>query len=188
MGKSEMRGRKKLLLFLLLGALVILAAVFLSVAKEEADMDERFTMSSNAERVEFLNKQGWIVSPDPVVEEEITIPSEFNELYKEYAALQAAQGFSLEKHMGEDATLYSYKVLNYPNYTEGVVANLIISDDKLIAGEVTLNEENGFTEPLIRDSQMVSPLPEETAESSSETTIPSESTTQTEETTVSADE
>ena len=39
--------------------------------------------------------------------------------------------------------------MNYPDHTENVVANMLIADGKLIGGEITLNEENGFTEPLI---------------------------------------
>ncbi len=142
---------KKVLLFALLIAVIGFAVFFLNAAKKEADDDERFSMSSNAERVEFLNEQGWIVKPDPVSKEEITIPSEFNELYGKYAELQASQGFDLEKYKGEKAMLISYQVLNYPGHTENVTANMLISDDRLIGGEITLNEENGFTEPLISE-------------------------------------
>ncbi|MGN0586208.1 MAG: DUF4830 domain-containing protein [Oscillospiraceae bacterium] len=150
MGRSGKSGGKKLLLFLLLAAIIVLAVYFITAAKKEADDDAKFAMCSNSERVEFLNKHGWIVKPDPVSKENVTIPSEFNDLYKKYAELQATQGFDLEKYKGKEAILYSYTVLNYPGYSENVTANLLVSDDRLIAGEITLNEENGFTEPLIK--------------------------------------
>ena len=150
MSKCAKDGKgKKILLFVLLIAIIGLAVYFLAAAKKEADSDKIFTMSSNAERVEFLNKQGWIVKPDPLSKEEILIPAEFNELYQQYAELQKSQGFDIEKHKGEKAMLISYQVLNYPDHTENVVANMLIADGKLIGGEITLNEENGFTEPLI---------------------------------------
>ena len=150
MSKCAKDGKgKKILLFVLLIAIIGLAVYFLAAAKKEADSDMIFTMSSNAERVEFLNKQGWIVKPDPLSKEEILIPAEFNELYQQYAELQKSQGFDIEKHKGEKAMLISYQVLNYPDHTENVVANMLIADGKLIGGEITLNEENGFTEPLI---------------------------------------
>lgn len=152
MGRTSVGKGKKLILFMLLAALVIAAIYLLSAAKAAADDDVYFAMSSNAERVEFLNKQGWIVSPDPLSKEEITIPSEFNELYEKYDEFQDEQGFDLDDYKGKKAIIYSYKVLNYPNYPENVTANLIVVNNRLVGGEITLNEENGFTVPLISES------------------------------------
>jgi hypothetical protein len=133
--------------------LVIIAAggVWLfTKAEKEAERDEKFTMSTNAERIDFLNKNGWIVKPDPVSKDEITIPAEFNEVYEEYAAFQREQGFELENYKGREVTLISYSVLNYPGITENVTANMLMCDDLLIGGEITLDEENGFTEPIVQ--------------------------------------
>lgn len=153
MDRTSKSGKgKKTLLFILLIAIIGLAVFFLSTAKKESAADEKFTMSTNAERVEFLNKQGWIVKPDPISKEEIIIPSEFNELYQKYAELQTKQGFDIEKHKGAKATLISYQVLNYPGHTDNVTANMLVVDDRLIGGEITLNEENGFTEALITEA------------------------------------
>lgn len=152
MKKDSKSGKVRTLLFILLAAVVALAVYFLSAAKDEAESDMLFTMSTNAERVEFLNKQGWIVSPDPVSKETITIPSEFNDVYGKYAELLTSQGFDLEKFKGREAELISYRVLNYPEHPDNVTANLIIVDDKLIGGDITLNEENGFTEPIIAET------------------------------------
>lgn len=140
---------KRFLAFTVLVAFIGLAGYFLTAAKKEAEDDIYFSMSSNVQRVDFLNRQGWIVMPDPVSTEEITIPSEFNEIYERYDEFQDEQGFDLDDYKGKKATIYTYKVLNYPEYPENVVANMIIANNRLIAGEVTLNEENGFTVPLI---------------------------------------
>ncbi len=144
---------KKFILFIILAALVIMAVYLLSAAKAAADDDIYFSMSSNAERVEFLNKQGWIVSPDPVSKEEITIPAEFNELYEQYDEFQDEQGFDLDDYKGKEAVIYVYNVLNYPGYPENVTANLIIVNNRLVGGEITLNEEGGFTVPLISEAE-----------------------------------
>ena len=146
-----MKGRK-FLVFTVLILFVGLAGFFLTAAKKEADDDIYFSMSSNAERVDFLNKQGWIVKPDPISTEEITIPAEFNEIYERYDEFQDEQGFDLDDYKGRKATIYTYAVLNYPDHAENVVANMIIANNRLIAGEVTLNEENGFTVPLVSKS------------------------------------
>lgn len=171
MGRSGKSGGKKLLLFMVLAAVIVLAVYFLSAAKKEADNDARFAMCSNSERVEFLNRQGWIVKPDPVSKEKVTIPAEFNELYKKYAELQTAQGFDLDKYKGKEATLYSYTVLNYPEHSENVTANLLVSDDRLIAAEITLNEENGFTEPLIKVAEEQTTSETDVSSAPAETTV-----------------
>lgn len=149
MSKSSKSCGKVVLAGLLI--LAAAAAIFLlGKAKQEADSDKLFAMSGNAERVEFLNRQGYIVKPDPVRREDVTVPSEFNDTYKSYVEMQKAQGLDLEKHKGDKATLFSYAVLNYPEYSENVFADLLVADDKLIACQLKYDdEENGFVKPLI---------------------------------------
>lgn len=152
MSKGSSKKGIKIFLFLVLIIVAIAAIAFWGKAKSETEADNILAMSSNAQRVEFLNKQGWIVKPDPLSREEITVPSDFDGVYAEYAALQESQGFDLEKYKGKPATLFTYQVLNYPDYPENVVATLVVSSDKLIGGDISLTGENGFTEPLIAPS------------------------------------
>ena len=152
MSKGSSKKGIKIFLFLTLIVAAIAAVAFLGKAKSETEADEILAMSSNAQRVEFLNKQGWIVKPDPLSNEEITVPSDFEGAYAEYAELQKSQGFDLEKYKGKPATLFTYQVLNYPDHPENVVATLVVSSDKLIGGGVSMSGEGGFTEPLIAPS------------------------------------
>lgn len=173
MSKSS-RARGKVALAVLL-VLVIAAAVFLlGKAKQEADSDRFFTMSGNAERVEFLNRQGYIVKPDPVRREDVTVPSEFNDTYKSYVEMQQAQGLDLVEHKGDKATLFSYAVLNYPEYSENVFADLLVADNKLIACQLRYDdEENGFVKPLITKGLTdIEQSEAEPNENKAETTVP----------------
>lgn len=149
MSKSSKSRSKGVLVVLLV--LAVAAAVFLlGKAKQEADSDRFFAMSGNAERVEFLNRQGYIVKPDAVRREDVTVPSEFNDTYQSYVGMQQAQGLDLAEHKGDKATLFSYAVLNYPEYSENVFADLLVADNKLIACQLRYDdEENGFVKPLI---------------------------------------
>lgn len=149
MSKGSSKQGLKIFLFLLLAAIAVFAFVFFSKAKTESEADEMFTMATNAERVEFLNEQGWIVKPDPISKEEATVPSEFNDVYANYVTLQQSQGFDLEKYKGKPVMIITYQVLNYPDHPENVTATMMICDDRLIGGDVSLDGENGFTEPLI---------------------------------------
>jgi hypothetical protein len=147
------RGKKYkkiwLVLFVILIILIAVAIVFVRKAATEKTLDEVFAMSSNAERVAFLNEQGWIVKPDPVSTEEVAIPTEWGSDFAEYLALEKSQGFDLEKYAGETAEVFTYDVLNYPDYPENVTANMIVKDGKLIGGEVMLNTADGFIQALV---------------------------------------
>ncbi len=143
--KSSAKGIFLIAVLIIIGVL----AYFVIAAQDEAQADKMYTFECNAERVEFLNKAGYIVEPDPE-KENITIPAEFNAAYSEYNALQQSQGFDLLPYAGKEVTKYTYKVLNFPDYPENVVINLVFDDHRLIAADITYNDaENGFTRPLI---------------------------------------
>lgn len=162
-----------MLIILLIAAGIIW--IFMRADKEN-DLDEALTMNSNAERVVFLNKAGWIVAPDPIEQEKITIPSEFNEAYTAYNEIQQKQGFDLTKFAGEEAEIFTYSVLNYPDYPENITANLIFVNDRLVGADITQTVENGFTLPLLQGN--IIDLTGKFAETSSETeTTAAEETT-----------
>ncbi|MBQ5320146.1 MAG: DUF4830 domain-containing protein [Oscillospiraceae bacterium] len=146
---SNSKKGNKAILFLVLAIILVVAAFFWSKANAESKADEMFTLTTNSERVAFLNEQGWIVHPDPISKEEVIVPSVYDGIYAEYAELQKAQGFDLEKHQGSEVTIIKYKVLNYPEYPENVTATMMICNNRLIGGDISLETEDGFIEPLI---------------------------------------
>lgn len=148
MSNSTSKG-KKIFLFLILAAIAVIAVFFFSKAKRESEADEMFTMATNAERVEFLNEQGWIVKPDPISKEEVIVPSTFEGVYADYVVLQQEQGFDLEKYQGKTVMIIKYHVLNYPDHPENVTATMMICDSRLIGGDISMTGDNGFCTALI---------------------------------------
>ena len=139
------------LIFLFAGIIGIIILMLLKAGKDSSETEE-FFMPSNSYRVGFLNANGIIVKPDPKTQD-IVIPEEFGNIYAAYSELQKSQGFDLEKYKGRSAVMYSYDVLNCPDHIENVSANLIICDGRLIACDITLNEENGFTKAIIGNTE-----------------------------------
>ena len=132
-------------------ALIILGglALFVFAAGDKAEADKLFTFECNSERVEFLNKQGLIVEPDPQ-REKITIPAEFNAAFTEYNELQKQQGFDLEPYAGKEVTKYTPALGSQPRT---VVVDLLFDDHRMIGADITYNDaENGFTRALINDT------------------------------------
>ena len=107
-------------------------------------------LATDADRVEFLSSCGYQVSPEPVRTQEVLIPREFSEVYEMYAKLQSAQGFQLEKYKGKKVMQYVYLVESWPEGgEEPVYASILLYKNKLIAGEITRNGEDGFMRPLL---------------------------------------
>jgi hypothetical protein len=176
MARAKKSKRIWIILFVILLCLIAATVFFLLKAREEKALDEIFSMSSNSERIGFLNSQGWIVKPDPLREEDVTLPTEFNDTYSEYLILQSSQGFDLSKYAGEDVTIYVYGILNYPDFPEGIEANMIVTGDRLIGGEIRQNAENGFIVPLLTQSYVNPYDAAEEAEVTDSETLPAATT------------
>jgi hypothetical protein len=140
---------KKKAVAAVLALAVILVAIILiagSLGKDNAKETASLTavVKNNEQRVAYLNSLGWEVEPEPIEEQAVVIPREFTSVYKDYNELQMSQGFDLSKYGGIEATRYTYKVLNYPNATGNVVADIIVYRSEVIAGDVQSNTLDGF--------------------------------------------
>ena len=98
----------------------------------------------NDERIEFLSQFGWAVSGEPTEISTITIPAEFNSTYEKYNDIQREQGLDLSKYQEKTCTRYTYQILNYKDAAQGVRANLLVFNDKVIGGDVSSVTLNGF--------------------------------------------
>jgi hypothetical protein len=105
-------------------------------------------LSTNEKRVAFLKGLGWQVGNEPIEVAEITIPQTFNTVYNNYNNIQKAQGYDLSQYRGVRAKRWTYNITNYPGEKEGVRANLLIYNDKLIGGDVSSVAINGFMQGL----------------------------------------
>ena len=99
-------------------------------------------VKSNEDRIKFIQQYGWTVTEEPVEIEEVLIPNEFDDTYEQYNTIQKSQGFDLSRYKGKTAKRYSYAVTNYPN-RQGVLANLLVVDEKVVGGDLCSTEPNG---------------------------------------------
>jgi carbohydrate-selective porin OprB len=141
--------KKKLIIAALLILIAVVAAIVLSLTGSSGKNDAStsgisVTVKNNDERVAYLRSFGWQVSSEPIEQQTITIPKSFNDVYSEYNALQLSQGFDLSKYCGLEAVRYTYQVTNYPGQESGVVADMIVCKNKVIAGDIQSISVNGF--------------------------------------------
>lgn len=96
------------------------------------------------ERIEFLSDCGWQVEPSSEQSQIIHIPEDFSPVYEEYNSLQLQQGYDLKDYAGQDCAMYTYTVLNYPDETQTVLANLYVYRDRVIGGDIHSTSLDGF--------------------------------------------
>lgn len=110
------------------------------------------TAAKTAEqRVSFLNSFGYEVEAEPSLIEEVIIPSEFDKDYETYNNYQKLSGFDLSKFKGDRVKKYTYRVTNYPDHTGEVNANLLVYKGKVIGGDISSAEAEGFVHGFVKE-------------------------------------
>ncbi len=92
---------------------------------------------------QWLLSQGWETGDSPA-QMEVLIPAKFDQIYESYNDIQKGQGFDIAKYRGETVTKYTYLVKNYPGEPDGVAANLLVYNGRLIGADLCSLELGGF--------------------------------------------
>ena len=142
--------RRKAVLFLIAFALV-LAAIILAVSLRGGKENGRpartpapTLVRTAGDAAAYLAALGWEVDPEPLEVREIVIPRSFSGVYADYVALQKQQGFPIEQYGGMDAVRYTFRVRNYPTGEKEIVADLVVSGQAIIAGDIQSTALDGF--------------------------------------------
>lgn len=132
-------------LLLVITGIIVIAVTFAANKTGGAQSASAvISASTDAERREYLEKFGWSLAKD-VSEKQITVPDKWNDVYSQYNEIQKNQGFDLTAYKGRQAQLYTYTVTNYDSDSEGVVADMLVCDGVLIAGDIcNTSASDGF--------------------------------------------
>ncbi len=134
---------------LLLGAgAALLALIVIATVLAGGSRTREYPMKTEEQRQSFLKEMGWEVPEEYDECKVVIIPSEFNDVYKNYNELQKKQGFDLEKYKGRTVEIYSYTVKNYPDHENNIICSLMVCDGTLIGGDVSCVELDGFMQGL----------------------------------------
>ena len=125
-------------LVLVTGMSLLLAGCFDGAHQEET------MLSTNEQRVAYLQELGWQVSPEPIETLDLQLPEELTPQWDEYLTLQAKQGLPFADCAGQAVRRFTYTVANYPGFPDGVQANLFLCGDRLVGGDIIATGENGF--------------------------------------------
>lgn len=142
-------------------ALVVLLAV--PGADSEVGKTNRTVLKTNEERIDFLASYGWTAETEPLETAETVIPTEFDETYEKYNALQKEQGYDLTAYKGKTVTRFTYKLTNYPNdKVSDARVNMLIYENKLIGADVSSADIGGFMHGLERSDATLEKIYDQT--------------------------
>ena len=129
---------KKVIAVLAAVAAVIIGLIALLSGNNNASATSAAAgVTTNDDRVKFLEDLGWEVATSPAESSQVRIPKESSEVFDRYNALQKSQGYDLMTYAGKNVMRYVYKVENYPGATEPVYATLLVYKNQIIGGDVT---------------------------------------------------
>ncbi len=181
---SVKANKKKILAVLVILAIIVCGVLFLP---KMIEAPAEYLGETNEQRIQFLESYGWDVSEEPIDSRDVTIPKEFSEVYLTYNIMQNAQGFDLLPYSGAMCKQYVYQVLNYPGQSGQILATLLVYEGKIIGGDISCSDANGFMHGFDIDSphygetegEAADPTPEATTpdDSDSESSAPESSTT-----------
>ena len=122
-------------------AIIALAAVLLWVIICLFRIDS----STNEMIIEYMSGLGWNIEESPREITHLTVPEEFDAVYRTYNAIQKPSGFDLESFKGKKVVRYSYRVLNHKYSSEtDVTAGIFVFENAIIAGDISSASPNGF--------------------------------------------
>ena len=152
---------KKVIAVLAAVAAVIICLIALLGGNDNASAaSTTINVTTNDDRVKFLEDLGWVVTTSPAESSQVRIPKESSDVFDRYNALQKSQGYDLMAYAGKNVMRYVYKVENYPNATEPVYATLLIYKNQVIGGDITDTAATGAVQGL---RKATAKLPEQTS-------------------------
>ena len=128
---------------------VLLAVVLLLMGRSDDGQAAQWQLTTNEDRVAYLESLGWQGEPEPVETLQFLLPEKLEEPYLTYNELQDSQGFDLSECCGKQVARYTYTVTNYPGRPEGVQANLYVCEGQPVAGDILCAGADGFQDTLV---------------------------------------
>ena len=108
----------------------------------------RRVLSTPEGRAAFLQQFGWEIDPASEDVRTVQLPKVLEGMLLNYNEVQRKQGYDLTGHLGESCQQFTYRVLNYPDKEQTVLATLYIQGDRVIAGDIHSTALNGFLQGL----------------------------------------
>ncbi len=148
--KTKLRSKKRFLIFVctLCAVLVLIAFCAVSMIVKPADtaicdsVGEYSLEANSDESIAKFASQFSLELEELYSEQQVYIPSEFNDTYTQYNNLQIRQGLDLERYKGRECTLHIYKLKDYKIDYEDTYITIIVYKGAVIGGHISTAVSN----------------------------------------------
>lgn len=136
----------------LIGIVLLIAAAVWVVVRLITNGATGIPGDTNNARIAYIESFGWKSSAVPEKVSDIRIPTQFDDAYTQYNAIQREQGFDLRKYRAYSARKYTYSINNYDNADPivPIYANLIVIDGEIVGADISSAAANGFVTVLAK--------------------------------------
>lgn len=131
-------------------AFTAIFALTISLVMSVSACGRSYTVRNEDDAADFLESCGVEVTGDCTIKE-VTIPSQFGDVYEQYNELQKQQGFDLSRYRSREAEVYTFSVVSVDgSHTDFTEAHVMVCDGSVIGGDLSSPALDGGMEPLIR--------------------------------------
>ena len=153
--------KKKALLIVLAIAVALTTIILLAGRRDQHNLEnpdaQNREVHTEQDIIAYLEHLGWQAAPQPLEVQEIIIPREFDHVFEAYNQMQISTGFDLSDYKGMPALRYTYEILNHPDQPQGVVADILIVNNRIIGGDIQSIHLDGFIHGLIAHEKPATP-------------------------------
>ena len=139
--------RRIILITLVIMAILLVGAVFrLDISPQTSESETSGTDSFSV--ADYIASFGFETDESTCVIDEIIVPTEFNDVYENYNAIQKEQGFDLSSYKGKTLSRYTLEVTNYTEKEKEVFAEVLTYRGKVVAADIYCTNAEGVILPL----------------------------------------
>jgi len=146
--KQKMIGAVVIAGLLLVGLIIWIASSGGNNVEPAGNLPSTRNIRTEQDRVDFLNAAGWQVSDVGAQSQEVLIPSVFDEVFERYNEMQKVDGFDLSQYKNRRVMRHTFRVTNHPVEGEEVVVTLLVYRNRIIGGDVSSINYDGFMHGL----------------------------------------
>lgn len=136
------------ILLLILFSLLLIFWAQIMVGQFHAEGNFK-NLENTDDRIRCAESLGWQVDKASETKRQVYIPEKLTSEFLEYNKFQKMCGFDLMPYLGKGVTVYTYRILNFPDDNPvNAFLNIITYQNQMIGGDCTVDEYDDMYLPV----------------------------------------
>lgn len=133
---------------LAVGLILLAAGAIWALTRIYGCGTETIPGATNEERISYIQSFGWEPGITHISVENVRIPTDFDDVYEEYNALQRQQGFDLRRYRAHTVKRFTYEL---SDTMAPLNAELLVENGVIIGADIVSPTAGGFQGALAVD-------------------------------------